>query len=220
MARFTAADWILVAAALFMVGRSIVEPRPSINIMGALEVSGPVSDDHWDRAVATGIRFGDPTSTDTIVEFIDFECPFCRLFVSRLDSLLASEPFDKSVLVVFQHYPLTNHRFSVPAAIAAECGDRQGQFEAIYRLLLAKQDSLGLKTWRAYASDARVPNLDTFERCRQLPLDSFPRITAGQGLGRDAGVTSTPTIWFRRVSHRGMQALDSIANRILALQHR
>jgi len=187
-----AADWILVAAAVLVTVRAYV-PRPTENRIIEASDSIPVKAQHWRGAVETGLQLAGAAHRDTLVEFVDFECPFCRVFAAQVDS--AFDERDVPVTRIFQHYPLPPHRFAKLAAVASECAERQGRFKAMYRVLFAKQDSLGLKDWTDLAYDAGVPDTLEFNRCHGLPIDSFPRITAGLQLATAAGLKGTPTVW-------------------------
>ena len=83
----------------------------------------------------------------------------------------------------------------MPSAVAAECAERQGRFEAMYQLLFAQQESLGSKDWGDFAEEAGVPDVGTFEECLTLPADSFPRIQAGRDLGLRRNIRGTPTVF-------------------------
>ncbi len=145
----------------------------------------------WEADAEEGIRLGPKGAKVTIMEFMDFECPFCARTAAVIDSLRMEYP--REVTVVFQHFPLERHPLSRPAAIAAECADAQGGFETFYHLLFLKQDSLGKKDWTAYARDSGVRDLREFERCLDSP-GPRPRIDAGKALGIRMGVKGTPTV--------------------------
>lgn len=142
-------------------------------------------------ATVGGIRVGPADAELVLVEFNDFECPFCARFASDVVAPLLA--VGNAALVV-QHYPLGNHRFAVPAAIASECADRQGRFPEMYHQLFANRQLLGVSEWRDIAKAAGVPDLEAFDHCRKLPADSFPRIAAGKALGARIGVRGTPAV--------------------------
>lgn len=127
----------------------------------------PVAVKNWDRFSVGGHRMGPPDAAVTIEEFADFECPVCRDFtLSALRGVRVRYP--KAVAVVFRHWPLPYHRFAYLAARAAECAADQGRFEAYHDLLYEKQDSLGVKSFVAFARDAAVPNIDAFAKCASV----------------------------------------------------
>ena len=147
--------------------------------------------DNWQEQAALGIRIGPGDARMVIIEFMDFNCPYCAAVVPAVDSLLAQYPAEAAL--VFQHFPLSDR--SLPSAVAVECAERQGQFHPMYRLLFAEQQQLGSKDWRTFAEEAGVQDIAAFDACTALPADSFPRIDAGSGLGRRWNVGGTPTLF-------------------------
>jgi protein-disulfide isomerase len=128
----------------------------------------PVMVTNWSDLESTGHRMGPIGAKVTIVEFADFECPVCRMFtLGALRQVRARYP-DK-ITVLFRHWPLNYHRFSYPAARAAECAASQGRFEAFHDALYSGQDSLGLKSWAQSAVQAGVPDASRFQRCVDTP---------------------------------------------------
>ena len=72
----------------------------------------------------------------TIVEFADFQCPFCAREAPVLEDALA--PYGADVRLVFKHFPLASiHPYAQHAALAAECAGEQGMFWQMHDLLLA-----------------------------------------------------------------------------------
>ncbi|MDZ4259099.1 MAG: thioredoxin domain-containing protein [Gemmatimonadales bacterium] len=157
--------------------------------------SGPpraVAVEHWDEVVGGGHRLGPAEAPVVIVEFVDFECPYCRGYaMETLPAIQASYPTE--VTVVARHFPLRYHRFAEMSAVAAICADRQGRFRAMYDLLYGVQDSLGLLPWRVLAERSGVPDLDSWEECRDDP-GVRAVMEADQELGKRIGATGTPTI--------------------------
>ncbi len=120
--------------------------------------------DNWQALIAGGHRIGTTKSVVTVVEFGDFECPSCRAFAVRaVKGVLAHHPDD--VALIYRYWPLDYHRFAYPAARAAECAAGQGNFEGMYAVLYGKQDSLGLKSFRGFAAEAGVRDLEAFATC-------------------------------------------------------
>ena len=157
----------------------------------AATVSGPPEFvPKWKDMLPVGLRRGIPTAPVTIVEFMDLECPFCRAFNFRVKA--AQQKFGDNLSVVFIHFPIEGHRFAKLAAQAAECAGQQHQFFSFLDLALAKQDSLGIKPWNSYASEASVPDTASFDRC--LASSPSPRIEQGQDVGNRFGIRATPTI--------------------------
>jgi protein-disulfide isomerase len=140
---------------------------------------------------AARIPLGGGSGAVQITEFIDFECPFCRRLDSTLRRFDSLYPGAVSRWIV--HYPIPSHRFALPAARAAECAAEQEAFAEMHRVLFAKQDSLGLKSWGSYAAEAGVRDTVRLLTCIAEP-NGLPRIEAGRAAGEREGVSATPTV--------------------------
>ena len=97
---------------------------------------------------------GDPNAPLTIIEFSDFQCPFCSRFYSQTLPLLEENYIDTGkVKLVFKDLPLDNlHPNARTAHIAAECADEQGKYWEYHDILFEKQSQ-----WQSLSSS----NLDT-----------------------------------------------------------
>lgn len=127
----------------------------------------------------------------TIVEFSDFQCPYCASFRTQTFEQIKSEYIDTGkVKFVYRDFPLDFHSEAMPAAEAAECADEQGKFWEYHDKLFENQKSLGTNNYKKWAADL---DLDTkkFNEC----LDSKKykdEISKDIADGEDVGVTGTP----------------------------
>jgi len=98
----------------------------------------------------------------TLVEFADFQCPFCARLASSLKRL--EQRYPGKVLLAFRHLPLANHRHAAKAAEAAECGREQGRFWEMHDRLFAAPTRLEPGQLK---QQARALGLDAaaFDRC-------------------------------------------------------
>lgn len=113
------ADIVLILVAVVLMGFYIHDrSRP--------EIERPIlkAPARWMEEVATGIRTGPPDAVLTVIEFMDFECPFRARWAARMDTLLAEYP--SKVRLATHHFPLGIHGHAMAAAVAVECADRQG----------------------------------------------------------------------------------------------
>jgi len=148
--------------------------------------------EHWPALLEGGHRTGPADAPVVIVEFADFECPFCRGYaVETLPAVKAEYP--NQVAVIYRHYPLEYHRFAIPSAVAADCAGRQGRFEAMHDLLYEKQDSIGLLAWNEVARRSGVADVAAWEACRADPAVR-DAIEADRELAKRIGATGTPTV--------------------------
>ncbi len=180
---------VLIAAA--MVRREFFPANRPVVLGGP---GGPLEfDREWRSLLAHSIPEAPPAAPVVLIEFVDLECPACRGF--HLNSLKAArEAFGAQLDIRFVHWPLSNHRFARPAAEAAECAGRQGRFVEFLDAVFGRQDSLGLKTWAAYARDAGVPDAVGFQSCVEIPTSIAARIDSGVATAERMRFFGTPTI--------------------------
>lgn len=142
---------------------------------------------------------GDPDAPITIIEFSDFQCPFCERFNSQTLPLLHEEYIDKGLVkLVFRDFPIQSiHPNAVITALAAECADDQDAFKGMHDVLFerqkewsntASQNMLGVLV--GYASEIGI-NADEFETCVAMGRH-VEDIRKDLEDGRAYGISGTP----------------------------
>lgn len=127
----------------------------------------------------------------TIVEFADFECPFCRDEAPVLSAVLAAYPADARL--VFKYLPLRSiHRYAQAAAVAAACAAEQGRFWELHDLLFTT--ALDDATLVADAQQVQGLDLAAWQACRDATTAPAP-IAADVALAARAHVNGTPTLF-------------------------
>jgi len=148
--------------------------------------------DNWTELASTGLRMGPADAPVTIVEFSDFECPFCATFSETLRRVRAKYP--GRVTVLYRHYPIDElHPNARTAGLAAECAAVQGRFESYHDRLFAQQDSIGKKPWERFAIEAGVPDLAAFTGC----VDEgrlMTNVERDAALAEATGIRLTPSL--------------------------
>jgi protein-disulfide isomerase len=127
----------------------------------------------------------------TVVEFSDFQCPYCASAVSTLKSV--AERYGDKVRIVFRDYPLPFHREAAKASEAAACAERQGRFWEMHDKLFANQKSLQPADLKRYATDLGLDR-ERFDRC----LDGGETTAVwqrGREDGARYGVEGTPSFF-------------------------
>ncbi|BDG07683.1 DsbA family protein [Anaeromyxobacter paludicola] len=124
----------------------------------------------------------------TVVEFADFQCPYCRAEEPVLDDILTS--YGPYIRLAFKHYPLPQHANARPAAIAAQCAFEQGHFWELHDLLL----QTALDDYALLADARQVAGLDvpTWQACL-ASAEAAAQVDADAALGASVGVPGTPT---------------------------
>jgi predicted DsbA family dithiol-disulfide isomerase len=135
---------------------------------------------------------GRATARVTIVEFSDFECPFCGRLVPSLQALEKTHP--DSVRLVYRQFPLTNiHPRAQKAAEASLCANDQGRFWEMHDSLFASQEDLTVESLKRRARELQL-DVDVFNAC----LDSGKHVETIRKDKEEAarlGVTGTPTLF-------------------------
>jgi protein-disulfide isomerase len=196
---------VLVLCALAITGLVIRrEFRPGL----ATSTRAPVREvDDWASYAEAGHLTGPATAPVKIVEFSDFQCPFCRRLAPRLDSLrvLSRVP----VAIVYRHFPLDSHPYALAAARASECAADQGRFQEMHNSLFRESGAFGQKAWSAYARDAGVRDAAAFARCVEGD-GGASRIRRDMAAGGRLGVAATPTLLVNRFRIEGAPPLDTL----------
>lgn len=134
---------------------------------------------------------GAAMATVTIVEYSDFQCPFCgRAHPLLVDAL---REFSGRVKLVFKHYPLSGHVRAMPAARAAEAARLQGKFWEMHDLLFEHQSALEDPDFERYAAQLGL-DLVRF-RADLASAEVQHRIEADRAQGATVGVEATPTLF-------------------------
>lgn len=128
----------------------------------------------------------------TIIEFSDFECPYCASAEPLIQQILNSYPND--VKLYYRNFPLTQlHPDAMNAAMSAECANEQGKFWEMHDKLFANQQALGVINLKQYAKDV---GLDTAQFNTCLDSNKYQsQITKDTQDGLAAGVGGTPSFF-------------------------
>ncbi len=135
---------------------------------------------------------GPETAPVTIIEFSDFQCPYCKIASEAMKQALAAYP-DK-VRFIYREFPLTQiHANAQAAAEAAECAGDQNKFWEMHDLLFANQDKLDAASISKYAVQLKL-NKANFDSCVSTGKYKA-KITADIATGTNFGVSGTPAFF-------------------------
>lgn len=172
----------------------------------------PVKIDGWEDVATGGSAITEPGAPVTLVEYSDFQCPFCATVVPTLRNL--EKRYGDRLTVVFRHYPLESiHPFAKSAAMAAECAGEQGRFRAYHDALFAGQESIGTAPWGRIASSVGVADRGRFDACVQEGRFAA-RIAKDQRSGIRIGVKGTPTIIINGMMLRSAPTEEALTKQI------
>lgn len=144
----------------------------------------------------------------TIVEFGDFECPYCYRVIAALDRIL--EDYGESVRLVYRQFPLRAiHPHAQKASEASLCAHEQGRFWEMHDAIYAVRGSAGVDALKQMARELGI-EAERFSVC----LDSgryAPEVEADMQAGSKAGVTGTPALFINGRFLSGAQPYEVIA---------
>jgi protein-disulfide isomerase len=154
---------------------------------------------------AEGPSRGPAQAPVTIVEFSDFQCPYCSRAETVVNEVLAA--YKDKVRLVYRDYPLPGHADATKAAEAAHCAGDQNKYWEMHGRLFANQQKLDVPSLKAHA---KALGLDqgAFDKC----LDSGEKakvVEANRKAGEEAGVTGTPAFFVNGVLISGAQPLEA-----------
>jgi len=144
-----------------------------------------------------------------IVEFSDYQCPFCSQADALVGQVLAANP---DVAFVYKQFPLTSiHPNALPAAKAALAAGKQGKYWEMHEILFKNQRALGADQLKEYAKQAGVPDLAKWEK-DMSSQEVTDQINGEMREAQAAEVRGTPTIFVngKRVMNRSVDGFKQL----------
>ena len=151
-------------------------------------------------------RKGDPaTAPVTIVEFSEFQCPYCSRVLPTVEKVM--EEYGDKVAVVFRDFPLPMHKEAPKAAEAGHCANEQGKFWEMHDKLFENMRALQVDKLKSYAGELGLDQAK-FDEC----LDSgrhAATVDASMKAGQAAGVRGTPAFFINGQFLNGAQPFEN-----------
>jgi protein-disulfide isomerase len=176
----------------------------------APEPTGPLSEDLWNEILSDqAFAYGEENAPVTMVEFTDYQCPFCkRHFDETADQITQNYIDTGKVRYIIRDLPLSFHPNAKPAALAARCAGDQDKYLEMHDLLFEDQDAWASLTdasdiFKGYAGDLGLSQA-TFNTC-------YDNDTYGDVIDQDIALagkvaaTGTPTFFINGVKLVGAQ---------------
>ena len=212
--------WAVVFAIVLTLinSYSIININSKVNLANIIEAQGGAVPNQQGQAAIEPTRKtismdddpvkGDLNAPVTIIEFSDFECPFCEKFYSETLGKLESEYIETGkVKLVFRDFPLNFHQNAQKASEAAECADDQEKFWEMHDIIFENQRSLSISSLKQWAGQI---GLDTaqFNNC----LDSGKysgEVQKDFQDGANYGVSGTPNFFINGVPLVGAHPFET-----------
>ena len=142
---------------------------------------------------------GAATASVTIIQFAEYQCPYCGQADKVIDQVL--QQYDGKVKVVFRDYPLGFHDRAIPAAVAANCAGDQGKYWEMHKLLMSNQRALEEADFVAHATALQL-DLAKWNTCRQDPKQAA-EVQKDFEDGNAVGVSGTPAFFINGIMLSG-----------------
>jgi len=200
---------IMISGAIFLTQGNLAEKSPN------------KEEDNKQQATQPWASDGDPflgpeDAKVTIVEFSDYQCPFCRIFAEETFGDLKKEYIDsgKSVKFVYRDFPLSIHPSAIISAEATHCADDQNKYWEMQDKIFKEQAKLGQNTIQYEKQDivgwAQELNLNMNEFMACLDGGKYKdEVEKDLQDGISAGVTGTPTFFINGYKIVGAQPLTT-----------
>lgn len=178
-----------ILAKLDSIEQRIAQPPPE---RARRPAPGPDPEKAHEIPVGGSPTKGSESAPVTIVEFSDYQCPFCARSEVLIEQVLREH--GGKVRFVYKHFPLLSiHPQALPAALAAAAADRQGKFWEMHAILFANQRALQPEQLKGYAEQLGL-DVEKFEADRQAP-EVRKLVQDDVRLAQQLGVRGTPTIF-------------------------
>lgn len=156
---------------------------------------------------------GEKDAPVTLIEFVDYQCPFCKRFFDQTFSQLKTEYVDTGkIKLVMRDFPLSFHQNAQKASEATECAEEGGKFWEMHDLLFAKQDEWASSTtandlFKQYAASLGLGK--TFDSCLDTGKHA-QEVQKDLSDGTTAGINGTPGFWVIGKDGRGQQISGAV----------
>jgi protein-disulfide isomerase len=176
--------------------------------LAALKGESPVPQQvrRYDIPVDDDPGIGPEDAPILIIEFSDYECPFCQKWHAEVWPLIQSKYGDQ-VRLVYRDFPLFDmHPNASPAALAANCANDQGKYWEFHSALFSGQYPLSQQSYDAIAADLGL-NASTFDSCVETEKYKA-EIEADYQFAAELGIQSTPTFFVNGLAIVGAQPFE------------
>jgi predicted DsbA family dithiol-disulfide isomerase len=156
------------------------------------------------EVAAVGPSRGDAKAPITIVEFSDFECPFCGRAEDAVKKVLST--YGGKVRLVYRDYPLPFHGHAQKASEAALCAQDQGKYWEMHEKLFANQRALEVAQLKQHAKELGL-EAGKFDKCLESG-EKKAEVDASKKAGEEAGVNGTPAFFINGRPLSGAQPYE------------
>jgi protein-disulfide isomerase len=151
-----------------------------------------------------GYRKGPANAAIEIIEFSDFQCPYCTRANETVNEVLSH--YGDKVSVVFRHFPLSFHADAHLASQGAECAGEQGKFWEFHDMLFANQQALKAADMSGYATSLQL-DIKEFDSCVSVGTHA-EKVDNDMAAGSAVGMNGTPGFYINGIPLVGAVPFD------------
>ena len=158
---------------------------------------------------------GNPKASIAIVEYSDFQCPYCSRATPALKEV--QKKYGDKVKLVFKHFPLSFHKSAKPAAVASMAAHEQGKFWEYHDALFKNQRALSPQNMEKYAQEAGL-DVERFKKDLAAKRAEYTKaVDADFRQGQGIGVRGTPTVYIggKKVANRTVAGMSAMIDAML-----
>lgn len=149
------------------------------------------------------VPLGNNTAKYAIVEFTDYQCPYCYKHAKKTFPIIKHEYIDKGRLKYFiKDYPLDFHRLARKAATSVRCAGKQGKYWDMHSVIFDNQKHLTNDSFLTFANQLKI-GTTSFTECMDDPL-VIKEIEKDLVLGNSIGVQGTPAFFIGKIENNNL----------------
>ena len=159
----------------------------------------PPSEFTQEAQIKTAYIRGNPKAKVMILEFSDYQCPYCSRIQGTVNVLI--NKYEKQIAFGYRHFPLGFHTEADEAAMAVECAREQNKFEEMHEILYANQKAQFPEDLKNYSQKIGIKNSKKFDQCLQ---SERYRGLVNQDMedGASLGISGTPGFFIGRYNSK------------------
>jgi len=187
----------------------LLEQQLAIQSRAQASTVPPVDEKVRVPIASRGYEVGSAKAPLTLIEYTDYQCPYCRQFQTATYEEIKKNYIDTGRLrFVTRDFPLDMHDNAPRAAIAARCAADQGKFWELRQVMIINANQLQMSNLLTYAADLKL-DMGKFSAC--VTSDKYKAdIAMDLAEGRAAGVTGTPTFVLGRMANGSIDGVRII----------
>ncbi|MFL6438135.1 MAG: thioredoxin domain-containing protein [Terriglobales bacterium] len=201
-------DQAIKTAIAELRGRRIAKLRSDFmtSLRGHTQIDVLLAPPRATHTLSGGHSSGQGNAPVTVVEFSDFQCPFCSQLSLTLDRV--RHQYGDQLQIIFKHFPMPMHLQAEKGAEAAWCAAEQNRFWPMHDVLFAESSLLAREQFDELANRAKL-DLSAFKQCVSSHRASSALLKDKED-GKSLGVTGTPTIFINGQMVTGNRSYDEL----------